>query len=74
MGVRAACMKNGKDNFVLFLNGNTEDPDTVGSFLHEMLHILHQDYENTSCPVGQIEAARQQEIIDVLDALRTRDS
>ena len=71
--IKGFSMKTGAEEFAVFLNGHEDDPDTVGSFLHEMLHIYHGDLDK-SLPSDQLEKERHREIEEVLEALRKREN
>ena len=70
-GIRGATAMKEKDRFVVLLNGDQDDPETVGSFVHEMLHIYHGDFES-GLPVDQIEATRHRETLEIMEILSKR--
>ena len=66
--VNGMCMKNKDDGFVVFLNDKATEIRQASGFLHEMLHIWHDDY-NSECPMDQIEAERHKELKDILNMM-----
>ena len=55
--------KNG--DYLILLNENQSEDGKARSFLHECLHIWHNDL-NSGDPVGKIEAERAEELQRIL--------
>ena len=56
-GINGATIKKASDNYIIFLNDNQNQADITASFIHEMLHIYHDDF-NSDMTATEIEAVR----------------
>lgn len=56
----------------IYLNKNLPDQKRAASFLHEMLHVYHDD--NTGTDTVQIEKDRRRELWDLMLSLLENDS
>ena len=69
------CQKKGDDSYLVILNDRDGEPRTAGSFIHEMLHIYHDDYSK-DLPADKIELERIKEtrlLLEHLTATQERD-
>ena len=61
-----------QENYLTFINPGCEDLKRTAAFLHEMLHIYHNDFIDER-PVEEIEADRRKELIQVAKYLIEED-
>ena len=59
------CQPLGSDRYRVVINANDSADDQALSFLHEMLHIWHRDF-NSVGDVRRIEGERRQEFLRLL--------
>ena len=59
--VRGECAKDADGRFYIVINKCLSETERVKTFLHEMLHIYHDDFASEE-PVAAIEAARHLEL------------
>ena len=70
--VNGACTQTGENKFLVTINGIKTDQRQAAAFLHECLHIWHDDF-SAGGSIDKIEAHRHREIIDLLQLLRSDD-
>lgn len=68
-GIDAVCQQRGQDQYLMILRNNQTDDEQAASFLHECLHVLHDDF-NSSLPVDVIEAQRHAELKRIIRLLQ----
>ena len=62
-----------KDLYWIFLNGKENETQNAASFIHECLHIYHEDHERNDLTADQIEALRHAETLAVVQELKNRE-
>ena len=70
-GVNAATIKRG-DGHAIVMNKSLDDKHQAAAFLHEMLHLYHNDNEYQG-NIYQLEQERKQELRDLLQILIEED-
>ena len=65
LSVRGECAKDADGRFYVLVNKNLPEPEKALAFLHEALHIWHDDF-TSEAPVSAIEAARHEELVNML--------
>ena len=68
--IRGFSHQNRNGSYLIFLNSTDSQERQTATFLHECLHIFHEDHNNTDLTASQIEAIRHKEIIDMLETLK----
>ena len=66
--VDAVSVETDSGNYIVCLNSEKPSDNQTAGFLHEMLHIFHDDF-NSPEPVANIEADRQAELLRVIKIL-----
>lgn len=64
---------NRNGSYLIVLDSTDSQERQTATFLHECLHIFHEDHTNedlTASQIAQIEAIRHKEIIDMLETLK----
>lgn len=56
------------DEYLVMLNDTKDTKRQAAAFLHEALHIYHEDFKATR-PVAEIEAERRAELRELLEIL-----
>lgn len=69
--VRGVSVERRPEDYIMLLNGQEDDPETVAAFLHEMLHIYHEDHGRAGGTDG-IEAERHEELQRIITAINKR--
>jgi hypothetical protein len=57
----------GEDRYLVLVNSGKSDPEKVAAFLHECLHIYHEDHTGES--VQEIETERHAELQQILSSM-----
>ena len=68
----ASMMPEGTKEVTVFINSTMTAAEQAATFLHECLHLWHEDHSSGG-DVNAIEAARHAEIIDLLEILKQRE-
>ena len=68
--IRGFSRLNRNGIYQIFLNSTDSQERQTATFLHECLHIFHEDHSNEDLTASQIEAIRHKEIIDMLETLK----
>ena len=58
-----------KDGYTILINGTKPGPEQAAAFLHECLHIWHNDHNDTRT-ADTIEAERHEELQQILGLLQ----
>lgn len=66
-GVHGAAFQD-KDGYMILINGAEPKPNQAAAFLHECLHIWHDDHNDTRA-ADTIEAERHEELRKLLEIL-----
>ena len=64
-GGHGMCVQEEDNAFLVLLNDKSTEIKQASAFLHEMLHIWHDDF-NSCRPINKIEAERHRELTDIL--------
>lgn len=63
--IRGVCSyrgnESGYDDYIILMNGNCSDDQQALTFIHEMLHVWHEDHKQENLNVNMIEAVRHEE-------------
>lgn len=71
-GAHGAIMATGTDNgYTIVTNQQETETQQAAAFLHECLHLFHDDL-NSGGNAAEIEAARHAELIELLEILKQR--
>ena len=66
-GAHGMCIQSaGTDALTVVINDTDTDDQQAFSFLHEMLHIWHDDFSRTGVDVGRLERERNRELSRLL--------
>ena len=60
--------RDGESSYMIVTNKKDSEDQQAASFLHECLHLFHDDF-NTEMSVGEIETKRHQELPRLLEML-----
>ena len=63
-----AAMQRDTNDYQILINQHDSRQRQAACFLHECLHIWHNDFESTKS-AGQIEAERHAEMVELLELL-----
>lgn len=61
--------KGAGDKYLVLLNSTKSEKQRAASFLHECLHIYHQDHDREDLTTDQIEAVRHAELLEIIRLL-----
>ena len=62
----------GKKEITIVINSSLPENEQTASFLHECLHLWHDDHSSNK-DLDEIETARHKETIELLEILKQRD-
>ena len=65
--ISALTASEGNDRYTVMINGKADQEDQIAGFLHECLHIWHNDFENSQ-DVNDLEILRHSEMMRILSA------
>ena len=69
-GIGGSVLKlEGKDNYLMLINGSQSEGQQIASFLHECLHIWRRDHDRAD-PVGVIEQELHEELREILEEMQ----
>lgn len=67
-GINAALIEAGNDSFIICLNSKMTDDERTAGFLHECLHIYHDDI-NSNKSANKLEQTRHKELLRLLKTI-----
>lgn len=67
--INGVLQQTGNDNYIIYLNSTKTDDERAAAFLHECLHIYHNDFDSNNA-AGNIEQARHSELLHILQILK----
>lgn len=70
-GIHGAIATTGTNNYIIVTNQQETETQQAAAFLHECLHLFHDDL-NGRGSVDEIETARHAETIEILEILKQR--
>ena len=70
--VHGVLQQTEKDTYTIFINSDQTDDERAAAFLHECLHIYHNDFASQES-ADSIEKARHAELKRICEILDTED-
>lgn len=68
--IHGFCRQRKDGKYIIFLNSAEEPAQQTATFLHECLHIYHDDH-NSELDATEIEAIRHSELLEMLELMKT---
>ena len=69
-GAEGFCLSTKAGEYTIIINQGLTEEKKLEAFIHEMIHLYHEDHENKELTGDQIEARAHKKTRDILARLR----